>query len=93
MVSLPSKILEDTNKFRYRCYGDGVAYSLTCKILQREIFVRDQSAVTVHHTFTTYREKHPGMQVDQILKKVWDRYSELSEPLLFEMCQGTDVEV
>lgn len=90
MVQMTSTVLENTPKFVLRVYGPGAAYSLECKILQREIFVRDQAAQTFMGTFQAAREKYMGMPLDIIFQRVWNRYVDLSTPLIFEPRQTLD---
>lgn len=90
MVQMSAKVLEHTSKFVLREYGPGAAYSLEYKILCREIFAQSDAGKTLMRSIQKIRDNHPGMPLDLVFQRVWNRYVDLSTPLLFE--PGRDVD-
>lgn len=85
MVQMPSKILENTNKYTFRSYGDpAMAYSLVAKILAREIYVTGRDVHAFEGSLNKIRKEHPNMATDMVFKRMWNRYCSMSTPLLFE---------
>lgn len=85
MVQMPSKILENTNKYTFRSYGEpAVAYALVQKILSREIYVTGRDVAAFEASYQKIRKEHPNMAADMVFKRMWNRYCSMSTPILFE---------
>lgn len=86
MVMAQSKIIENTNKYCFRSYGDPViAYSLVAKILSREIFVTGKDVAAFEGSLQKIKKDHPNMAWDMVFKRMWNRYCSMATPLLFEV--------